>query len=80
MKPNGKPSLELIFDFILKYKRTHDGCSPSIREIQRNCNIHSTSRVSYYLHKLAADNKIIYHADGRSRSLEVIGGKWSYDG
>ena len=59
--------------YIIRYKQSHDGNSPSVREIGRACRITSTSHVFYYLVKLELSGKIRLRG---TRSIEVIGGKW----
>jgi len=72
-----------VFDWIVKYKREHDGNSPTMREIQDGCSIPSTSTVSYILIRLEEQNLITLTdpiGRSRSRSICVIGGHWSFTG
>ena len=67
---------EKVYDFILEFKRVHDGNSPTIREIVTSCKISSTSMVWFYLNQLAADGLIKRQAS----NIEVVGGKWIFIG
>lgn len=71
---------QAVFDFIVAYKRAQDGCAPSIREIMAACGIHSTSGAHRILHKLERQGKIeLSHRSGDTRSIRVVGGRWSFD-
>jgi len=63
---------ELVFAFIVNYKRAHDGLSPSIQEIAEGCRL-SESTVKYHLLMLERDDRI--RIVGR-RAIEVTGGIW----
>lgn len=76
MKHN--PKEDKVFKFILKYKESHDGNSPTIREICKACKISSTSVVDYYLEKLQS-RKLIQRDSFQSRNINVVGGSWSYN-
>lgn len=65
---------DAVMDFIIAYKKAHDGNSPSIREIMVGCDISSTSTVSYHLNKLAKKGRIT--RSRANRSIEVKGGAW----
>jgi repressor LexA len=67
-----------VLDFIIKYKRRHDGNSPTFREIQEGCRISSTSVVNYYLRGLEDANMIRRAEKGASAKIEVTGGRWIY--
>ena len=68
-----------ILEFIIDYKRGHDGCSPTIRQIMNSCAISSTSVVLYHLRTIEKQGKIRRGTDRRKLNIEVIGGKWSYE-
>ncbi len=72
-----KPTLttrDLVFDFVVRYKREHDGNSPSTREIAEACCI-TLSAVRYHLTRLEIDNLI--HTTGKPRrNIEIVGGTW----
>ena len=72
-----KQRTEIIFEFIVQYKRNFDGCSPSFREMRNAAGLASTSGVWGYLEKLEEQNRIMVHRNF-SRHIEVIGGRWKY--
>lgn len=61
-----------IYEFILDYKRAHDGNSPSIREIQDGVGISSPSVVNHHLQRLVKLDAIEIH-NGR---IQTRGGMW----
>ncbi|MBN1200630.1 MAG: hypothetical protein JXJ20_02120 [Anaerolineae bacterium] len=73
MRGDHSPNREQIFQFIVDYKREHDGLAPTVTEIAKECML-STSTVSYHLMKLQIERRILI--SGR-RSIEVIGGVWN---
>jgi len=69
---------ERIFRYVLDYKAEHDGCSPSFEEIMNAVDgVSSTSAVSYNLDKLEEAGRIVM-AEGRNRSIQVVGGRWRH--
>jgi SOS-response transcriptional repressor LexA len=78
-----KPYIECVYEFIIRYKRTHDGNSPTIREIGSGCGITSTSVVTYWLKKLETRSLILLPEDPGdkhpARRIEVIGGHWEME-
>lgn len=67
--------LHPVFDFIVSYKISHDGNSPSIREIMFNFGINSTSMVRAWLIRMQRLGWI--HCDYEApRSIVVTGGQW----
>ncbi|MBW8034859.1 MAG: hypothetical protein FVQ79_04235 [Planctomycetes bacterium] len=69
---------ERILDFIIEYKRNHDGCSPTTRQIMKHCDISSTSVAAYHLNVLEHLGKIRRSPDRHKLNIEVIGGIWDY--
>ena len=67
-----------ILEFIIKYKRGHDGCSPTTRQIMKAADISSTSVAQYHIRALERLGKIRRSADTSKCNIEVIGGKWEY--
>jgi hypothetical protein len=65
---------EIVFEFLVEYKRQHDGNTPSTREIAEACCL-STSAVNYHLTWLELEDRICVSRDGR-RSVEIVGGTW----
>lgn len=68
---------ETVYAYICRYKRRHDGLSPTLREIGDACGISSTSVVNYQLHKLHRAGRIRFHGDGKMRGIIVPGGRWT---
>ncbi len=62
-----------VFDFILAYKTTFDGLSPSYQEIMDGCNLSSKSVVAYNLDRLEEDGRIKRRG---TRGITVPGGRW----
>lgn len=80
MHGNRLHDLNRIFSFIVQYKADHDGNSPSILDIGRECRISSKSVVAYNLLVLEKAGKICLVRGKKSRSIEVIGGRWTFVG
>jgi len=70
---NGE-SRDAVFEFLVLYKRQHDGNTPSTREIAAACCL-STSGVNYHLTWLDIEDRIRVSRDGHRR-VEIIGGSW----
>jgi SOS-response transcriptional repressor LexA len=69
-----------VYDFIVSYKRRHDGNSPTFREIMEGCGISSTSMVVFYLNKLEL-RRLIRRPEPEignwyASKIEVVGGCW----
>ncbi|HML25004.1 MAG TPA: hypothetical protein PKD09_25340 [Aggregatilinea sp.] len=75
-KNAGNGSRDRIYEFIVRYKREHDGLAPAITEIAEGCFL-SVSTVKYHLFMLEREDRI--RLDGRRR-IEVVGGKWDLGG
>jgi len=71
--------LNEVLNYIIGFKRNHDGCSPSIRQIVASTVYSSTSSVHYALERLEKQKKITLTHTGESRQIMVIGGKWIYN-
>jgi hypothetical protein len=66
-----------VYQYIVTYKLSHDGNSPSFREIGDACGISSTSMVKRTIANLVADGKLKFNgAPFQSRCIEVVGGEW----
>ncbi|GAB4420294.1 MAG: hypothetical protein Kow00106_16800 [Anaerolineae bacterium] len=74
MSGDNPTTRELVFRFIVDYKRRHDGLSPSVGDIASGCALHP-STVKYHLLKLENLGRI--RLVGR-RAIEVIGGAWDW--
>jgi hypothetical protein len=76
------PKSQKVFDFIVAYKREHDGNSPTMREIMVGCKVSSTSMVSFYLDQLVAMGFIRRPeremGNFSAANIEVVGGEWSF--
>ena len=69
--------------FIIEFKKSHDGNSPSMREIARGLGYNnietSNSVIWHYVHNLEQKGFIRLPDTLISRSIEVVGGKYTYD-
>ena len=63
------------YDYIVRNKCSHDGSSPTIREIMATCDISSTSAVRHILEGLQFEGLV--KLSSRARSIEVIGAQWT---
>ena len=73
---NANPMLALeIFEFIVEYKKEHDGNSPTYHEIVAGTSILSTNTAWYYVQKLLKVG-LMKMVDGK---LCAAGGEWNYD-
>lgn len=70
----GERTRSRMFRYIVLYKRTHDGNSPSIKQIGDAVGI-STNVVHSHLRRLEAEGRIVRSGD--ARSIMVVGGQWS---
>ena len=67
--------LNPIYEWIVEYKRTHDGNSPVYREIMHAFEIPTTSYMRWALVQLERRGLIRFR--GRiSRGVEIVGGRW----
>lgn len=73
----GDAARRRLFDYIVAYKESHDGNSPSSRQMADEANICSTSVVHFHLRALESQGKIRV-IRGCSRQIVVVGGSWSY--
>ena len=65
-----------IFKFIIRFKRTHNGNSPSIREIAEGTHISSKSHAHYILRKLEEAGYLKMGNDQTSRGIQIPGTEW----
>ncbi len=72
MSDDSPSTRDFVFQFIVRYKRDHDGLSPAIKDIAEGCALHE-STVRYHLMKLQIEDRI--RVLGR-RAIEVTGGVW----
>ena len=66
----------MVFRFICAYKKSHDGNSPTFREIGKGCGISSTFVTRTILRKLEEEG-LIRLRGWHTRHIEVVGGKWT---
>lgn len=69
-----------VYACIVRYKREHDGNSPTVRDIGAECGITSTSIVARYLRALEAQGLIRRPWAGANCAIEVVGGVWTPPG
>jgi SOS-response transcriptional repressor LexA len=74
-KPHGYIYHDLLA-FIIRYKQTHDGNSPTCREMSDGLGGISLQTVYVYLRQLQSDGAITI-TPGQRRNIQVFGGKWS---
>jgi FaeA-like protein len=67
---------EQIFAFLVRYKRGHDGNSPTTRDIADACST-SISTASYHLDRLETDNRI-RRLGQHHHQIEIVGGVWQF--
>jgi len=69
-----------IFDFIVEYKRQHQGRSPTIREMGVGTGLSSTNTVLHHVRKLVKQHRIVLdNAKGGARNIVIPGAVWIYD-
>lgn len=66
---------ELVLKFLKFYKSTHDGCSPTYKQIADGCDLISSSTALYHVKKLAEVGLIRLPED--ANDIEVVGGQWT---
>lgn len=71
------PKQQRVYDFIVSYKADHDGCAPTTREIVAAVGLSTTSAVAFHLDALEHRGLIRRQGFGKSRRIEVVGGKRS---
>lgn len=69
-----------VFWFVVAFKRMHDGCSPTLREIANATDVSSTSHARFVLNRLHRQRRIVLGEGSRSRMIQVHGGVWCYKG
>ncbi len=66
------PRAAEVLEYIVQFKRDHDGNAPTVRQIGAALTINSTSTVYYYLNCLARAG-MIERKDGR---ILIVGAEW----
>ncbi len=65
-----------VYEYIIEYKRAHDGCSPSGREIRDGCTkVGSWGQANALLRQLIKEDKL-KKSNNNVRTIEVVGGMW----
>lgn len=77
MRGRGKEIRAKIFRFICAYKAANDGNSPNVRTITDELKISSTSETYRQMRVLESLGRIVVPR-GTARSIQVIGGKWTF--
>jgi hypothetical protein len=78
---NPSHDIQMIFDWIVEYKRTHDGNSPTLREMMRACKISSLSVAYNQLRRLERAGLIRFiGGPSKPRCLAIVGGEWRMNG
>ena len=72
-KEEHHPAMDTVLRYIIEYKQAHQGASPTLREIQHECGLSSTSMVRHYLHKLEKDTAVEVHG---VKDIRVNGAEW----
>lgn len=73
-----KKTRDQIFDFIVQYKQTHDGNSPTTREIADACYLSSLTTVRHHLMNLELENRLRIADEGHYQ-FEIVGSHWEYE-
>ena len=73
MSDNSAATRDQVFQYIVDYKRQHDGLSPTITSIARALFMNRTT-ARYHVMMLEHDGRI--RLVGR-RAIQVIGGAWN---
>lgn len=70
-----------IYAYIIRYKLSHDGNSPSYRQIVDACDLSSTSVVSDHLDVLRRQGRIrlLNEKNSTARCIAVVGGRWEIE-
>lgn len=77
-KKTGPKNRDRVFAFLVQYKQSHDGGTPSMREVADACCL-SVSTVHYHIGGLRLENRICVSGKSR-RNIEIVGGSWGIEG
>lgn len=69
---------DMVFRFLVAYKREHDGNSPSTRDIAVACHLSSLTTVRHHLLVLDREGRIRLSDDSRYQ-IEIFGASWEYE-
>lgn len=68
------PRYQKIYEFVVLFKKEHNGNSPTIRQIGDAIGVSSTSQVNHYLDVMVKHGMLT--RDGKFRMIGVPGGVW----
>lgn len=68
-----------VYDFIVAYKKKHDGNSPTHEEIKDAVGLKSKSSVNWHLSQLVKAGLIEMPHYGGTRFIAVVGGRWKLE-
>jgi SOS-response transcriptional repressor LexA len=68
-----------VYAFLVAYKLSHNGNSPSVREIMAGCELPNPNEVTRVLRKLEKDGRISRAMPSHCQ-ITVIGGSWTIPG
>lgn len=68
-----------VFEFVVAWKRAHDGCSPSYSDIMEGCGISSSSEVARMV-KCLVEKGFLETEYAQPRTLRVVGGFMNLEG
>ena len=68
------PRYQEIYEFVVLFKKEHDGNSPTIRQIGDAIGVSSTSQVNHYLNVMVSRGMIT--RGGKFRMIGIPGGVW----
>ena len=74
--PNLNVTVIEVFNFIVRFKRSHNGNSPSMYEIEKGTCASSRSHVHYILRKLEDAGFLKMGENQRSRGIQIPGTEW----
>jgi len=64
-----------LFDFLVSYKREHQGNTPTVAQMMQGIGAHSTSTIHRWLNWLARANRITR----AGREICVPGARWEWE-
>lgn len=73
------PTAERVYRFIVDYKRSYGGDSPTLREIADAVGLEAVSAVKRHVDTLEAAGLLSRRLVGRARTIDVAGGRWVFE-
>lgn len=72
--------LDMLRDYVVRYKTDNDGLSPTIRQMRDEFAISSTSVTAYYLQRLIDQGRLYrVRSEANTTGLGVPGGRWELE-